>query len=131
MDQHFLKQEHLKSSKAISALFEKANSYAVYPVRIIWQFAPDTYKTPALLQVAFAVPKKNFKRANRRNLIRRRMREAWRLHKPVLTLQADKTVQAMLLYTAKEELTYQEIEAAMNQVMGRLAKHVEKVLETT
>ena len=67
---------------------------------------------PVRAQVAFSVPKRIYKTAVARNRIKRRMREAYRLHKQELYDKlADRQLSAvlMLVYIAKEELSYDEI----------------------
>ena len=82
-------------------------------------------KVPSPLpQVLFSVSKRNFKRAVDRNLIRRRCREAYRLHKYIL-LQNPKVpypTSIAFLYLAKEISTYDVIEKAMIKVLNKMAE---------
>lgn len=66
------------SKRLIADLFHNGSSFFIYPFRVT--FRPfDRAEYP--VQVLFAVPKRRFPRAVQRNLLKRRMREAFRLQK--------------------------------------------------
>ncbi len=73
------KTERLCSKKVIEELFQKGSSVYLYPFRL--QFILRTDDQIEYPQVLFSVSKRNFKRANKRNLVKRRLREIYRLHK--------------------------------------------------
>ncbi|WP_353722641.1 ribonuclease P protein component [Dyadobacter sp. 676] len=79
---------------------------------------------PPLPQVLFSVSKRHFKKAVDRNLIRRRCREAYRLHKSALAALPAETRPSYIafLYLAKEITSYDVIETAMKQSLKKLEK---------
>lgn len=60
-------------------------------------------------RILVSVPKRNFKRAVKRNLLKRRIREAYRLNKEILTAPVD----ILFIYTASAVLPFKDIEQAV------------------
>ncbi len=93
----------------------------MYPLRI--HILSEQLTDIATLQVVFAVPKRKFRKAVDRNLIRRRMREAWRLTRQPLLDQLTKdqvAVRIMLTYTGKaEDNNYERIFAATRKIITK------------
>ena len=78
----FDKSERLCSTKIISSLFENGNIFYNSLFKVVWRKSPVILPSPA--QVAFSVSKRGFKLAVIRNLIKRRIREAYRKNKKFL-----------------------------------------------
>lgn len=75
---NFKKEERLCNKRLINVLYESGSSFILYPYKVT--FLPcDELNVP--IQVLFSVPKRRFKKAVDRNLLKRRMRESYRLHK--------------------------------------------------
>lgn len=114
MRQTFGKQEKLKKQKDIQELFQHGKNLAVYPVAL--RYALGAYGD-ALNRAAFSVSKKKFKRAAQRNLLKRRMREAYRLNKHALQIRGSGF---LFIYMSNSELDFATIEKAMLQIIKRL-----------
>jgi len=99
----FPKSERLNKKKVIQELFDKGSSFYLYPFRVYFQLSADLESH----QVMFSVSKRNFKKASDRNLIKRRMREAYRLNKAAIP--GTSKLQMAYIYTAKEILIFEQI----------------------
>jgi ribonuclease P protein component len=75
----FKKEERLCSKKLLERLFHNGSSFLLYPYRIVWLAEKLPDEVP--VQVVISVPKRRFKKAVDRNLIKRRIREIYRLNK--------------------------------------------------
>ncbi|MDP4184290.1 MAG: ribonuclease P protein component [Bacteroidota bacterium] len=118
----FRKAERLCSLTLIGKLFPDGKTFLVYPVKVVWIPIEKQDGFPA--QIVFSVSKRNFKRAVKRNLIKRRMKEAYRLNKnsfySSLNLPEDKALAIMMIYVGKEILPYEKISRSMQKALDRL-----------
>jgi ribonuclease P protein component len=112
----FPKSERLYKKKAIQELFDKGSSFYIYPFRVYFMQSSDQ----SAHQVIFSVSKRNFKRAVDRNLIKRRMREAFRLNKA--GIPGTSKLQMAYIYTAKEILLFDQIQEKTVLSFKRLQK---------
>jgi ribonuclease P protein component len=128
MKQTFSKEERLCSHRVIKSLFEKGRTFHMKPFRITWIRQQPDAASP--VQVLLSVPKYNFHKAVDRNLIRRRMREAYRLNKHLLYQNLDGTgsrIAFCITYTAKEIVAYDLMEAKIILLLQRLTEENENV----
>jgi ribonuclease P protein component len=124
----FVKEERLCNKKLIDELFHNGSSFLCYPFKISWMAVNEPQPFPG--QVLFAVPKKRYKHAIDRNLLKRRMREAYRLNKQqylysVLN-EADKKIVFSIAYIGKEINTYDLIEKKMLKLLSVLTESAVK-----
>lgn len=115
------KAERLAKRNEIGRLFTHGEAFLVYPVKCTYLFRTD----PGPSRIMVIVPKRNHKRAVARNLLKRRMREAYRLHKQLLTIpeegQGRVGVDIAFSYIAKgEPLDYRMIEKAVVVILNKL-----------
>ncbi len=75
----FKKEERLCSKKIIDKLFSEGESFLVFPLKFVFLKTSLPSKFP--VQTGFSVGKRTFKKAVQRNLIKRKMRETYRLNK--------------------------------------------------
>ncbi|HDN58685.1 MAG: ribonuclease P protein component [Bacteroidetes bacterium] len=120
------KSERLSSRKSISSLFEAGRSIYAPPLRIIFKLGNEG---PHPAAMAISVPKRLFKRAVDRNLLKRRIREAYRLNKGILYKLLQKKDQKVILviqYQDRKLGDYHSIEEAL--ILG-LTKLIEKLAD--
>lgn len=81
----FSKAERLCSRKEIDRLFSRSGSHSMvaFPLRMVYMSAPAEPEEPSA-KILISVPKRCFKRAVKRNRVKRQVREAYRKHKPAL-----------------------------------------------
>ena len=123
----FKKEERLCNKKLIDGLYHNGSSFLCYPYKVSWAFIETA---PAPAQVVFGVPKKRYKRAVDRNLVKRRMREAYRLHKQQflydLLTERNQHIALSLVYVGNEILAYDFIDKKMLKMLIQLAEALQK-----
>ena len=117
----FHKEERLSKKKLIEELFEKGSSFYVFPFKVF--FMPNPDQTCEFHQVVISVSKRNFKRAADRNLIKRRIREGYRLNKT--RLPAPNKLLIAYIYSVKEVLPSSQIHDRLVKTFKRF-DYVEK-----
>ena len=119
-DNGLSRAERLRSFGAIRRLFTDGRGGFVYPIRYVVYAEPDDALSASVL---FSTPKKFHKRANRRNLLRRRMREAYRTNKTLLAASGKTgAVELALIYSTKEVHDQKTIENAIKRVLKVVAE---------
>lgn len=118
----FGKNEKLKSKKAIEALFSEGQSYVSHPIRIVYCIKP---KEDNDCKIGVSVAKKRFKHAVDRNLLKRRIREAYRLNKAILE-HSDVSIDALFIYTSSKIKDFDVINKSMQEVLQKLNTKINK-----
>jgi len=123
-DASFSKGERLCGIKAVSELFSGGRTVNLPPLRLIYRILPaDENFQP--LRVMISVPKRNFKRAVDRNLIRRRIKEAWRMNKTPLKealLQNNRRLEVAVIWNDTVIRNWEETVTAVKEALGRLTR---------
>lgn len=127
------RSERLRSLRAVRLLFAEGKGGFVYPFRYMCRVerrqepvgagGSETVPPAGSVEVLFSVPKRFHKRANRRNLLKRRMREAYRLNRGTLreaVRSKGVEIDVALVYSVKECLSYKCIEDAVQRILERI-----------
>ena len=123
-DQRFPKSERLCSQKIIASLFDEAKIFYVKGYRVMWTFCALPADVPA--QIAFSAPKKIYRSAVKRNLVKRKMREAYRKDKQRLfdkLSSIEKQMAIMIVSLDKQLPSYSEVQNAMTEMIDILVKN--------
>ncbi len=124
----FKKEERLCSKKLIEELFHNGSSFLLYPFRVVW--LKHDLLVPFPVQVIINVPKRRFKKAVDRNLIKRRIREAYRLNKLTDIYQHLCNTTGQLLlgihYVGKTIEEFNVIEKKLKTVLAQLSAEYDK-----
>lgn len=123
----FSKNEKLCRTKSIDSLFSKGESFIAYPLRIVYCLEEEPDQALQTVSVLISVSKKKFKRAVKRNRVKRLVREAYRLNKTYYTqlLSANnKRMDIAFLYLKNELPTYEEIEKSILKTANILSERM-------
>ncbi|WP_258105863.1 ribonuclease P protein component [Marinoscillum sp. MHG1-6] len=119
----FSKEERLKGKKNIEELFKHGSSFYLHPLLLKYRSKAADVQCNQLL---VSVPKKKFKRAVDRNLLKRRIKEAYRVNKNLLGDDTAPFFHIALIYLDQKVLTYSEIELKLIELLKRLKNQKNK-----
>ena len=120
------KEERLSWKRYIDLLFAKGQSFVAFPLRVV--YLPVEEDSLAPVSILISVPKKKFKRAVKRNLIKRQIREVYRVRKYTLIdplVEKNSRILVAFLYLDKEIRSFAEMEKAMTKALTTLVNKVE------
>lgn len=122
----FTKAERLCSRKAIETLFAGgAQALTAFPLRAVFRQVDEGAEVP--VSVLVSVSKKRFKRAVKRNRVKRQIREAYRKNKhPLTALLAERGagLHLAIIYLNNELYASPRIESRMAELLERIGKKV-------
>lgn len=114
------KSERLSSKTLLEELIKSELSFVKYPFRIVLKASSLPGEYPA--RIAISVSKKKFKRAVKRNRVKRLVREAYRLNKPEFYKQipSGHTVDILFIYLDQNLPVYLKIEKAIKSALQKI-----------
>lgn len=112
MDARLPKTERLSGATAVAALLEHGKHFQAGCLRC--KYLPRTEEGPS--RIVVSVPKRSFKRAVKRNLLKRRIRESYRRQKSLLAHPWD----LLIIYASREVLPYETIFADMTEMLCKM-----------
>ncbi len=117
----FSKAERLTGKKKTEELFRRGSSIFLHP--FLLKYLP-VEENPTF-RVLITVPKKKIKRAVDRNLIKRRIREVYRLNKHLLLQEPQSSYHVAIIYQSDEILPFEQIEKNLITLLGRFKKRID------
>ena len=123
MDHKLNKDEKLCSRTAVNLLFDQGNSLMAFPLRAAYRLR-NQGEHP--MQLLISIPKKRIRKAVQRVLLRRRVREAYRLNRHELLepelLRTGWGVDIAFVYLDSHPAPYSVIEEKMTSLLQRIAQ---------
>ena len=125
----FCKSERLCNKNLFEELLHSDFSFVKFPFRVLVKKSSLQGEFPA--RIGISVSKKKFKRAVKRNRLKRLTREAYRIHKPELykEAQARETLDILFIYIDNTVLEYNKIEKAIQSAIQKIVTHFYRVSE--
>ncbi|MFH0759281.1 MAG: ribonuclease P protein component [Bacteroidota bacterium] len=124
MKYSFKKGERLTSRKSVALLFKSGRRTEAYPLRILYDLNNEG-RFPCLMAVS--VPKRLFKRAVDRNLLKRRIRETYRQQKAGLYAKLNTEnvkIRMVIQYRAGKIADFGTIEKSLEQLLGKITAKI-------
>src|SRR5690606_30217815 len=112
------KNERLHSKKSIKELFDKGSSFFLYPFKVLYVTNEGGHAETN--QVLFSVSKRKVKRAVHRNHIRRRVKEAYRLNKDVIS-SLDRKSRIAFIYVSSNLEDFHTIQQKVQRILNKIA----------
>ena len=121
----YRKKDKLKSKKRIEQLFNDGRAITVYPLQLI--YLKSEFDDDSVLKTGVSVSKRLHKTAVARNTIKRLLREAYRLNKPIYFNNSSTSYTFMILYLSKDGTTFGKLNNSMKLLFD---KFIDKTSES-
>ena len=121
----FPKKQKLCSETVIKEMFSSGKSFTTSAVRLVWK--EDNGENEVTIKSIIVVPKKKIRLAVKRNIISRRMKEAYRLNKIEFEnmLKGNKLqLSIAMIYQKEKILSYKTVEEEIKLILERLTKEI-------
>ena len=121
----FPKKQKLCNETAIKEMFSNGNSFVIHTIRLVWK--EELNADDVAIKSIIVVPKKHLKLAADRNIVRRRIKEAYRLNKSAIEnflKNKGKQLNIAIVYQNDKILSYKVLEEKIKLILGRLREEI-------
>lgn len=120
------KAERLNSKILIGKMFEGgvSKSFSIFPIRVVYM---PVDQGDASATILISVSKRRFKRAVKRNRVKRQIREAYRKNKHLLVDELQRREQRLaiaFIYLTDELIATSELEEKMKIALSRISEKI-------
>lgn len=141
------KSSKLRHRSLIESLFSKGKGIYEFPLRSVWRALDsrsldETFKDHrpdriGLVQLLITVPKKKRRHATDRVLVRRRIRESFRLRRRAFESRLSsahpeiRTLSLAILYQSTENMDFANIDRAVGRILSRIERKLSSTPATS
>ena len=128
--ENLAKQERVCSKLLIDRLFNggKSHSMSAYPLRVVYMYmqAEDIANDEPNTQLLVSVPKKCFKRAVKRNRVKRQVREAYRRNRSIVSEKLSDGCRLVMAFIWLDPKLYDTavVEVKMKNLIQRISEKI-------
>ncbi len=113
----FSKSERISEKKIIDNLFSSGKKFSVYPFDV--RFLNQDENSDSIHKVLISVSSSKIKSAVKRNLLKRRIKESYRINKNIIS---NKLLMIAFVYVSEEIFTFSVIDKAIKKVLKKLSE---------
>lgn len=123
----FRKNQRLHKDYDVSPLFKEGEGIFCFPIKLVFRLIPMPSGDTTPCKVVVIVAKRYLKKAFMRNMVRRRMREAYRLNINQVNPPIGYQVHIAIVYVAHQVLEYAPIEKSIKTMVRELNHKVNQL----
>ena len=113
----FSKSERISEKKIIDSIFGSGKKFSVYPFDV--RFLNQDENSDSISKVLITVSSSKIKSAVKRNLLKRRIKESYRINKNIIS---NKLLMIAFVYVSEEIFTFSVIDKAIKKVLKKLSE---------
>ena len=113
----FSKRERISEKKIIDSLFSSGKKFGVYPFDV--RFLNQDENSDAISKVLITVSSSKVKSAVKRNLLKRRIKESYRINKNIIS---NKSLMIAFIYISEEIFKFLVINKAIKKILKKLSE---------